>query len=71
MNHSFELCIYVQRSWPPTHRSSSFGSEHDQVVIKTEPDHLEIPNDGTDVWELDPRQLKFGNKVASGSCGDL
>ncbi|KAB2602637.1 serine/threonine-protein kinase [Pyrus ussuriensis x Pyrus communis] len=45
--------------------------EHDQVVIKTEPDHLEIPNDGTDVWELDPRQLKFGNKVASGSCGDL
>ncbi|KAM2008949.1 hypothetical protein ACFX16_003790 [Malus domestica] len=71
MHHSFELCIYVQRPWPPTHRSSSFGSEHDQVVIKTEPDHLEIPNDGTDVWELDPRQLKFGNKVASGSCGDL
>ncbi|KAM1121961.1 hypothetical protein TB2_003459 [Malus domestica] len=63
--------LKIERPWPPTHRSSSFGSEHDQVVIKTEPDHLEIPNDGTDVWELDPRQLKFGNKVASGSCGDL
>ncbi|XP_068325466.1 serine/threonine-protein kinase STY46-like [Pyrus communis] len=63
--------LKIERLWPPTHRSSSFGSEHDQVVIKTEPDHLEIPNDGTDVWELDPRQLKFGNKVASGSCGDL
>ncbi|XP_050105084.1 serine/threonine-protein kinase STY46-like isoform X1 [Malus sylvestris] len=63
--------IKIERPWPPTHQSSSFGSEHDQVVIKTEPDHLEIPNDGTDVWELDPRQLKFGNKVASGSCGDL
>ena len=58
MHHSFELCIYVQRLWPPTHRSSSFRSEHDQVVIKTEPDHVEIPNDGTAVWELDPRQLK-------------
>ncbi|CAN6554555.1 unnamed protein product [Malus baccata var. baccata] len=63
--------LKIERPWPPTHRSSSFGSEHDQVVIKTEPDHLEIPTDGTDVWELDPRQLKFGNKVASGSCGDL
>ncbi|CAN6688193.1 unnamed protein product [Malus baccata var. baccata] len=63
--------LKIERPWPPTHRSSSFGSEHDQVLIKTEPDHLEIPNDGTDVWELDPRQLKFGNKVASGSCGDL
>ncbi|KAM1003253.1 hypothetical protein ACFX2C_003601 [Malus domestica] len=63
--------IKIERPWPPTHQASSFGSEHDQVVIKTEPDHLEIPNDGTDVWELDPRQLKFGNKVASGSCGDL
>ncbi|XP_009355586.2 serine/threonine-protein kinase STY46 [Pyrus x bretschneideri] len=62
--------LKIERPWPPTHQSSS-GSEHNQVVIKTEPVHLQIPNDGTDVWEIDPRQLKFGNKVASGSCGDL
>ncbi|KAM1003250.1 hypothetical protein ACFX2C_003598 [Malus domestica] len=29
--------LKIERPWPPTHRSSSFGSEHDQVVIKTEP----------------------------------
>lgn len=65
MHHVFE-----QGPWP-IHRSLSSGSEHDQVAIKSEPKHLTIPNDGTDVWEIDPRQLKFGNKVASGSCGDL
>ncbi|KAK9944258.1 hypothetical protein M0R45_009832 [Rubus argutus] len=61
--------LKIEGPWP-IHRSSS-GSEHDQVAIKSEPNHLTIPNDGTDVWEIDPRQLKFGNKVASGSCGDL
>ncbi|KAK2656908.1 hypothetical protein Ddye_009960 [Dipteronia dyeriana] len=43
--------------------------------IKTEivsfPDCIEIPTDGTDVWEIDTRQLKIENKVASGSYGDL
>ncbi|XP_062022970.1 serine/threonine-protein kinase STY46 [Rosa rugosa] len=62
--------LKIEGPWP-IHRSSSSGSEHDQVVIKSEPNQLIIPNDGTDVWEIDPRQLKFGNKVASGSCGDL
>ncbi|XP_047330384.1 serine/threonine-protein kinase STY46-like [Impatiens glandulifera] len=33
--------------------------------------HLTIPNDGKDVWEIDPRLLKFEGKVASGSYGDL
>ncbi|KAG8076557.1 hypothetical protein GUJ93_ZPchr0006g43086 [Zizania palustris] len=32
---------------------------------------VEIPTDGTDVWEIDVKLLKFGNKVASGSNGDL
>ncbi|XP_062224286.1 serine/threonine-protein kinase STY46-like [Phragmites australis] len=32
---------------------------------------VEIPTDGQDVWEIDLKLLKFGNKVASGSNGDL
>jgi hypothetical protein len=32
---------------------------------------VEIPTDGADVWEIDLRLLKLGNKVASGSNGDL
>lgn len=33
--------------------------------------HVQIPTDGTDVWEIDVRLLKFENKVASGSYSDL
>lgn len=32
---------------------------------------LNIPSDGTDDWEIDPSLLQYGNKVASGSFGDL
>ncbi|KAF7088257.1 hypothetical protein CFC21_091383 [Triticum aestivum] len=32
---------------------------------------VQIPSDGADVWEIDLKLLKFGNKVASGSNGDL
>ncbi|XP_054824278.1 serine/threonine-protein kinase STY17-like isoform X2 [Prosopis cineraria] len=35
------------------------------------PHCVEIPSDGTDVWEIDTNQLKFENKVGSGSFGDL
>ncbi|KAL7611287.1 serine/threonine-protein kinase STY17 isoform X1 [Lactuca sativa] len=34
-------------------------------------DHVKIPTDGTDVWEIDASLLKFENKVASGTFGDL
>ncbi|CAA6656037.1 unnamed protein product [Spirodela intermedia] len=34
-------------------------------------DYLQIPTDGTDVWEIDVRRLNFENKVASGSYCDL
>ncbi|KAJ6926885.1 hypothetical protein NC651_011090 [Populus alba x Populus x berolinensis] len=34
-------------------------------------DCVEIPSDGTNVWEIDTSQLKVENKVASGSYGDL
>ncbi|CAJ2661515.1 unnamed protein product [Trifolium pratense] len=39
--------------------------------MKYEPDHLTIPNDGTDVWEIDPKHLKYGTQVASASYGEL
>ncbi|KAI3502806.1 hypothetical protein L1887_31132 [Cichorium endivia] len=34
-------------------------------------DHVKIPTDETDVWEIDASLLKFENKVASGTFGDL
>ncbi|CAK9152334.1 unnamed protein product [Ilex paraguariensis] len=59
-----------KQSWPNQLSFSSLG-EHDQSLIKSEPDLLTIPGDGTDVWEIDPRFLKFESKIASGSYGDL
>ncbi|KAG0497048.1 hypothetical protein HPP92_001449 [Vanilla planifolia] len=34
-------------------------------------EHVKIPTDGADVWEIDSRLLKFQCKLASGSYGDL
>lgn len=65
-----EVLKLEKQGWP-SHRSSSPTSEPEDFGMKSHPDHLEIPNDGTDVWEIDPKHLKFGNKVASGSYGDL
>lgn len=56
--------------WPHLHTLSPHH-DHEKVEIKCEPNHLRIPNDGTDVWEIDPKLLKFEHKVASGSYGDL
>ncbi|XP_021285688.1 serine/threonine-protein kinase STY46 [Herrania umbratica] len=53
-----------QHSFSPTRDYEEMGSNGDQ-------NYVAIPNDGTDVWEIDPRHLKFENKVASGSYGDL
>ncbi|KAL2512520.1 ACT-like protein tyrosine kinase family protein [Abeliophyllum distichum] len=65
-----ELLKVEGHSWPQQHSVSPLG-EHEQIEIKCEPDHLTIPSDGTDVWEIDPQILKIENKVASGSYGDL
>ncbi|GLT30285.1 hypothetical protein SLA2020_050920 [Shorea laevis] len=46
-------------------------SEHIKEQIVSLPNCIEIPSDGTDVWEIDTRQLKIENKVGSGSNGDL
>ncbi|XP_040946925.1 serine/threonine-protein kinase STY46 isoform X4 [Gossypium hirsutum] len=53
-----------QHSFSPTRDYGEVGSSDDQ-------NYVAIPNDGIDVWEIDPRQLKFETKVASGSYGDL
>ncbi|KAK3029140.1 hypothetical protein RJ639_039695 [Escallonia herrerae] len=46
-------------------------SEHGQTVSVSTTDCVRIPTDGTDVWEINANLLKFENKVASGSFGDL
>ncbi|XP_057501595.1 serine/threonine-protein kinase STY46-like [Actinidia eriantha] len=65
-----ELLKIEKQSWP-NHCLLSPLAEPKQTGIKQEPNHLTIPNDGTDVWEIDPQLLKFETKVASGSYGDL
>ncbi|KAL1541186.1 Serine/threonine-protein kinase sty46 [Salvia divinorum] len=65
-----EVLKTEKRSWPNL-ESLPHLNEHQQIKIKCEYDQLTIPNDGTDVWEIDPQLLKFESKVASGSYGDL
>ncbi|KAK4562107.1 hypothetical protein RGQ29_004820 [Quercus rubra] len=62
--------LKLEQAWPNPQSLSPVG-KLDLAKIKCEPDHLTIPNDGTDVWEIDPNHLAFGNKIASGSYGDL
>ncbi|XP_074285891.1 serine/threonine-protein kinase STY46 [Silene latifolia] len=65
-----ELKRIENSSWR-SQQSSSPMVEQEQTPIESKCDHVEIPSDGTDVWEIDPKLLKFENKVASGSYGDL
>ncbi|KAK7280610.1 hypothetical protein RJT34_25675 [Clitoria ternatea] len=61
----------VQQSVSSVQQSVSSADGPDQAKIKRELDGLTIPNDGTDVWEIDPKHLKFGTQIASGSYGEL
>lgn len=65
-----QISIYVQKHWSDK-PSPSFESKQDQTGRNSEIDHLRIPNDGTDEWEIDPKFLILDHKVASGSYGDL
>ncbi|XP_052192340.1 serine/threonine-protein kinase STY46-like isoform X6 [Diospyros lotus] len=65
-----EVFKIENHSWL-NHRLPSSTSGKEETGIKGEPDHLTIPTDGTDVWEIDPKLLNFGTKIASGSYGDL
>ncbi|XP_019451966.1 PREDICTED: serine/threonine-protein kinase STY46-like isoform X2 [Lupinus angustifolius] len=51
--------------------SESSVVKPDQDKVKCEPDQLTIPSDGMDVWEIDPKHLKYGTHIASGSYGEL
>ncbi|KAK4378190.1 hypothetical protein RND71_000052 [Anisodus tanguticus] len=57
-----------EKSWPSPSQSLK---KQEQDLIKCEFDHLTIPFDGIDVWEIDHQLLKFEYKIASGSYGDL
>ncbi|KAJ4962265.1 hypothetical protein NE237_022204 [Protea cynaroides] len=65
-----EILKIEKQSWLRPHTLSSV-SQHGQTGSDPIPDHVKIPTDGTDVWEIDIRLLNFENKVASGSYGDL
>ncbi|KAK5784553.1 serine/threonine-protein kinase STY8-like isoform X2 [Gossypium arboreum] len=52
-------------------RKSSVMTEHVKERVVSLPSCVEIPTDGTDLWEIDARQLKIENRIASGSYADL
>uniref|UniRef100_A0A0D9XG84 non-specific serine/threonine protein kinase n=1 Tax=Leersia perrieri TaxID=77586 RepID=A0A0D9XG84_9ORYZ len=58
------------QGWSTSHSWSS-PVENMQIGENSATDHVEIPTDGASEWEIDIKLLKFGNKVASGSYGDL
>lgn len=45
--------------------------DHQPLEVSPSSDFVQIPADAVDVWEIDPRLLKFEQKLASGSFGDL
>nr|GMC65872.1 serine/threonine-protein kinase STY17-like [Ipomoea batatas] len=45
--------------------------DQNQTASESNSECVKIPTDGTDDWEIDARLLKFENKVASGTFGDL
>ncbi|XP_034897845.1 serine/threonine-protein kinase STY46 isoform X1 [Populus alba] len=76
----YSLDVFVVDGWPYEETEQlreALGKEvskiedQEQFRIKYDTNHVAIPNDGTDVWEIDPKYLKFENQVASGSYGDL
>ncbi|KAL4347186.1 hypothetical protein GQ457_17G002160 [Hibiscus cannabinus] len=65
-----EILKIEKQYWLKQH-SFSPSRDHEEIGTKDDQNYVAIPNDGIDVWEIDPRHLKFENKVASGSYGDL
>ncbi|CAN6985873.1 unnamed protein product [Brassica oleracea var. botrytis] len=61
-----EAAKIEDQCWP-MQQSFSPEKENGQIGART----VAIPTDGTDVWEINLQQLKFGHKIASGSYGDL
>lgn len=66
------LCwCYLQEQYWSKELSVSAVGKHNPARTETVSNAVEIPTDGTDVWEIDTRQLTVGEKVGSGSFGDL
>ncbi|MCI01680.1 serine/threonine-protein kinase CTR1-like, partial [Trifolium medium] len=63
--------LKIERHERSSQQSVSSVDERDQARMKNELDQLTIPNDGTDVWEIDPKHLKYGTQIASASYGEL
>nr|XP_029145082.1 serine/threonine-protein kinase STY46 isoform X3 [Arachis hypogaea] len=63
--------IKIERRSMSSRQSVSSVGEDEEARMKSESDQLNIPNDGTDVWEIDPKHLKIGTQIASGSYGEL
>ncbi|XP_076932057.1 serine/threonine-protein kinase STY46-like [Bidens hawaiensis] len=77
----YSLDVFVVDGWPHEETEELRDAiERKLKKLETLPDqrsssfvfnHLHIPNDGTDEWEIDPKFLRLDHKVASGSFGDL
>ncbi|KAG2636892.1 hypothetical protein PVAP13_2NG478903 [Panicum virgatum] len=52
-------------------KSMSARIDHQPLEVSASSNFVQIPVDAADVWEVDPRLLKFEQKLASGSFGDL
>ncbi|XP_068639775.1 serine/threonine-protein kinase STY46-like isoform X2 [Aristolochia californica] len=65
-----EIVNIEKQAWVKSHKVAAV-KEQGRTSIASVPEHVKIPTDGTDVWEIDIRLLQFENKVASGSYGDL
>lgn len=68
----FSTLVWIQQTqaWSSSH-SWSTPVENMQIAENSAADRVEIPTDGASEWEIDVKLLKYGNKVASGSYGDL
>ncbi|CAN6162672.1 unnamed protein product [Urochloa humidicola] len=63
--HNYKVQMYSTSScWPPELAGK-------QCPIDSQVNHVEIPKDNTDEWEINFKALTFQDKVASGTYGDL
>ncbi|XP_017243502.1 serine/threonine-protein kinase STY46-like [Daucus carota subsp. sativus] len=63
-----EIPKIEMKSWSTNHTSSAELGNSDDMLM---PDQVSIPKDGIDVWEIDSKQLRFEQKIAAGSFGEL
>lgn len=57
------MCVRAHKHASPT----ELGNSGDMLMQ----DQVNIPIDGIDVWEIDSKLLKFEQKIAAGSFGEL